>query len=81
MNHERNDATTGHRPGYVSPEPPPVGAPGHDEAMIDDAIEQTFPASDPSAISAPGSSINRSHTSNRRDAVRGDDDARGAVEF
>lgn len=32
------------------------GAPGHDEWILDEAIEETFPASDPVSASRPGSS-------------------------
>ena len=34
---------------------PPPGAPGHEEAMLDEADEESFPASDPSAPASPGS--------------------------
>jgi hypothetical protein len=33
------------------------GAPGHDEWLLDEAIEETFPASDPPTPVRPGSSI------------------------
>ncbi|HVY05222.1 MAG TPA: hypothetical protein VHB46_04530 [Burkholderiales bacterium] len=29
------------------------GAPGHDEWLVDEAVEETFPASDPTAPSHP----------------------------
>jgi hypothetical protein len=32
-------------------------APGHDEWLLDEAIEETFPASDPPAPVRPGSSV------------------------
>ncbi|HWA13446.1 MAG TPA: hypothetical protein VHA15_10170 [Burkholderiales bacterium] len=32
------------------------GAPGHDEWLIDEAVEETFPASDPIAPSQPANS-------------------------
>lgn len=31
------------------------GAPGHDEWILDEAIEETFPASDPVSPNRPGS--------------------------
>ena len=34
---------------------PPVGTPGHKEWLVDQAEEQSFPASDPSAEAMPGS--------------------------
>jgi hypothetical protein len=33
------------------------GSPGHDEWILDEAIEATFPASDPVSAAMPGSSL------------------------
>ena len=42
-----------------TPVPPPpvdkVGAKAHEEGLIDEAVDESFPASDPSAASQPGS--------------------------
>ena len=32
---------------------PPVGAPGHEESMLDEAGDESFPASDPPAPAQP----------------------------
>jgi hypothetical protein len=32
---------------------PPAGTPGHEDAMLDEADEESFPASDPSAPTQP----------------------------
>ncbi len=32
----------------------PVGQAGHEESLIDEAVDESFPASDPSAMSQPG---------------------------
>jgi hypothetical protein len=39
--------------------PPPQAKPGakHDDQMIDEALDESFPASDPAAIVSPGSSM------------------------
>ena len=39
-------------PATRKPMPPP-GAPGHEESMIDEAVEESFPASDPPAPAQP----------------------------
>jgi len=39
---------------------------GHEERMIDESVEQSFPASDPSSTSQPGSIVSRRYA-----AVRG----------
>jgi hypothetical protein len=35
------------------PEPPP-GTPEHEEWLLDEAVEESFPASDPPAVAHPG---------------------------
>lgn len=59
-------------PDYASSEAPPLGMPGHDEGLLDEAIKQTFPASDPPAATQPGSTLNK--TVQRRDAARREED-------
>ena len=39
--------------------PSPPGAAGHDEWLIDQSIEETFPASDSTLPVIPGSSLSR----------------------
>jgi hypothetical protein len=41
------------------------GAPGHDEWILDEAIEESFPASDPSSPSRPGSALSKRHRANK----------------
>lgn len=36
---------------------PPTGTPEHEEWLLDEAAEETFPASDASATSQPGSTL------------------------
>lgn len=43
-------------PRSRKPEPPP-GTPEHEEWLLDEAGEESFPASDPSAPSNPGSTL------------------------
>ncbi len=42
-------------PKLPTPDKPviPVGAPGHDESVLDEAEEESFPASDPPAPAQP----------------------------
>jgi hypothetical protein len=54
------------RPDYVLPEPPLPGTPGHDEGLLDEAIRQTFPASDPPAPVQPGSTLNKTAQQHRK---------------
>ena len=41
------------------------GAPGHDEWVLDEAIEESFPASDPSSPSRPDSSLAKKYRGNK----------------
>jgi hypothetical protein len=43
----------------TSQSPSPPGAPGHDEWLIDQSIEETFPASDATLPVRPGSTLSR----------------------
>jgi hypothetical protein len=43
-------------PRTRKPEPPP-GTPEHEEWLLDEAVEETFPASDPPAIVSPSSTL------------------------
>jgi hypothetical protein len=49
---------------------PPRGSADHDEALLDDSIMATFPASDPPATTQPGSTLNRTHQSKNADAQK-----------
>jgi hypothetical protein len=42
------------------------GQPGHDEWLLDEAIEETFPASDAPAATQPGSTVADHYSSARR---------------
>jgi len=48
------------------PEPPP-GTPEHEEWLMDEAVDDTFPASDPPAQMQPGSTlaVNKMHDEGR----------------
>jgi hypothetical protein len=37
--------------------PPPPGTPEHEEWLLDEAVDETFPASDPPAIVQPNSTL------------------------
>jgi hypothetical protein len=51
-----------------APKPPgcqittPPGHPDHDEELLDEAIEESFPASDPVSISVPRQPVPREET-------------------
>jgi hypothetical protein len=47
-------------PGRRKPEPP-AGTPEHEEWLLDEAVDETFPASDPSAPVQPGSTVSVNH--------------------
>lgn len=59
--HERNDS--GSKLETTSQSPSEPGAAGHDEWLIDESIEETFPASDPTLPVRPGSSLSMRHPS------------------
>jgi hypothetical protein len=42
----------------------------HDERLLDDAIDDSFPASDPVALGVPGSSVNLRYAERARRARR-----------
>jgi hypothetical protein len=44
---------------HATPMPPPEQADGdeHEERLIDEAVDESFPASDPPAIQNPGSTL------------------------
>jgi len=45
---------------------PPVGTPQHQEWLVDEADEESFPASDPSAAASPGSAAQVTGKKNRK---------------
>ena len=47
-------------------EPPAPGQPNHDESMLDESIEESFPASDPVTPSRPGSSLGKRYQTTRK---------------
>lgn len=47
-------------------EPPASGQPNHDERMLDESIEESFPASDPATSSRPGSTLGRRYATTRK---------------
>ena len=47
-----------------------LATPRHDEWLIDEAIADTFPASDPSALDMPGSSVGMRYAAHRRSPPR-----------
>jgi hypothetical protein len=57
------------RTGSDSPAADPQ-APGHDEWLIDEALAETFPASDPPAPAQPGSTVGSHYAARARDAGR-----------
>jgi hypothetical protein len=46
--------------------PSAPGADGHDDWLLDESIEETFPASDPTLPARPGSSLSRRHALRHR---------------
>ena len=62
-------ATNGNQSGSkleASVRPPSApGDAGHDEWLLDESIEETFPASDPTLPIRPGSTLSRRNQSNR----------------
>jgi hypothetical protein len=47
----------------VEAKPADPGDPGHDEWLLDESIEETFPASDPILPTRPGSTLGMRHPS------------------
>jgi hypothetical protein len=49
--------------------PPPLASSNedkHDEALIDESIDESFPASDPPAVAQPGSTLSRKKRAKKR---------------
>jgi hypothetical protein len=42
------------------------GQPGHDEWLLDESVEESFPASDPVSSSRPGSTLSRRYQTTRK---------------
>jgi hypothetical protein len=64
---KRNEAKAGTR----GAEPSAPGQPNHDEWLLDESVEETFPASDPAAPAQPGSTLaKRYQTTKKADAAR-----------
>jgi hypothetical protein len=57
MTQTKNDSGSKLEATSMAPSTP--GAAGHDEWLIDQSIEETFPASDPMLPVIPGSSLSR----------------------
>lgn len=47
-------------------EPPAPGQPNHDEWLLDESVEETFPASDPVAPARPGSTLAKRYQTARK---------------
>ncbi|HZR69179.1 MAG TPA: hypothetical protein VFB01_08995 [Burkholderiales bacterium] len=47
-------------------EPPAPGQPNHDEWMLDEAVEESFPASDPATPARPGSTLGKRYATTRK---------------
>ena len=58
---------SGSKPEATSQMPSAPGAKDHDEWLIDESIEETFPASDPTLPVRPGSTLSRRHSSRKPD--------------
>ena len=48
--------------------PAKPGQPGHDEWLLDESIEESFPASDPVTPSRPGSTLGKRYQTTRKTA-------------
>ena len=47
-------------------EPPAPGQPNHDEWLLDESVEESFPASDPVAPARPGSTLAKRYETTRK---------------
>jgi hypothetical protein len=63
---KRNEAKA--KPGDAPVKP---GQPGHDEWLLDESVEESFPASDPVAPSRPGSTLSKRYATTRKTAGAG----------
>jgi hypothetical protein len=50
--------------------PPKPGEPGHDEWLLDESVEESFPASDPVAPARPGSTLARRYQTNKTERAK-----------
>ncbi|MGQ0750736.1 MAG: hypothetical protein ACT4PS_09405 [Betaproteobacteria bacterium] len=64
MTERRNDSGSQLEATMQPPSAP--GSDGHDDWLLDESIEETFPASDPMLPVRPGSSLSERHASRRR---------------
>jgi len=62
----KRDATKARTPA------PPVkpGQPNHDEWLLDESVEESFPASDPAAPTRPGSTLGRRYETRKKAAAK-----------
>jgi hypothetical protein len=44
------------------------GQPNHDEWLLDESVEETFPASDPATLTRPGSTLARRYETTKKAA-------------
>lgn len=42
------------------------GQPNHDEWLLDESVEESFPASDPASSSSPGSTLSKRYQTTRK---------------
>jgi hypothetical protein len=54
--------------GRRSAAPVKPGQPNHDEWLLDESVEESFPASDPAAPARPGSTLSRRYETTRKAA-------------
>jgi hypothetical protein len=64
MTKRRNDS--GRLEATTMQPPSAPGTDGHDEWLLDESIEETFPASDPTLPVRPGSSLSERNALHRR---------------
>jgi hypothetical protein len=63
---KEKSAHTPRKPAEGPDPPSKPGAPGHDEWLVDESIEETFPASDSIAPSGPGDSARKRDHSGKK---------------
>jgi hypothetical protein len=61
---KRNEGTRRRSAAPVKP-----GQPGHDEWLLDESVEESFPASDPVSPARPGSTLARRYQTARKTAA------------